>query len=34
MVTRFEYDALNRLVAVLAPTGQRLTYSIPPPAGY
>jgi YD repeat-containing protein len=29
-VTRFEYDALNRLVAVLTPDGQRLTYSYDP----
>ncbi|HXZ28835.1 MAG TPA: RHS repeat domain-containing protein [Terriglobales bacterium] len=29
-VTRFEYDALNRLVAVLTPDNQRLTYSYEP----
>ncbi len=27
VVTKFEYDELNRLVAVLTPTGERLTYT-------
>jgi len=29
-VTRFEYDELNRLVAVVTPTGERLTYAYEP----
>lgn len=29
-ITRFEYDAVNRLNAVITPTGQRLTYSYKP----
>ena len=29
-VTRFEYDELNRLVAVVTPTGERLTYTYEP----
>lgn len=29
-ITRFEYDALDRLTAVVTPTGQRLTYSYKP----
>jgi YD repeat-containing protein len=29
-VTRFEYDELNRLVAVVTPTGERLTYGYEP----
>ncbi|HYX53375.1 MAG TPA: DUF6531 domain-containing protein, partial [Candidatus Limnocylindrales bacterium] len=29
-VTRFEYDALNRLTAVVTPDGQRLTYTYKP----
>ncbi|HXO38785.1 MAG TPA: hypothetical protein VN872_09100, partial [Candidatus Acidoferrum sp.] len=29
-ITRFEYDAVNRLIAVIAPAGQRLTYSYKP----
>lgn len=29
-VTRFEYDSLNRIVAVITPDGERLTYSYKP----
>jgi len=29
-ITRFEYDAVNRLIAVIAPDGQRLTYTYKP----
>ncbi len=30
LVTRYEYDALNRVVAVVTPQGQRLTYNYAP----
>lgn len=29
-ITRFEYDSLNRIVAVITPDGERLTYSYKP----